>query len=112
MSKAKELATKLIDLYSRSKIWDMNIDSDISDMVYLAKDLANTVLSEPEPLRGWIEVRGTFGNKVLLHLATGNCLREVGEEDSSCNTIYGRAGNLTCMDDSYDEIKQKIKEAS
>lgn len=101
MSKAKELAREILK---------ENANHLMSASL---TELIEAVLSEPEPgLKGWIEVEGTYGNRVLLHLATGNCLREVGEEDSSCNAIYGRAGNLTCMEESYDSIKQKIEEAS
>lgn len=102
MSKAKELAREVGKYIGNTKAGKYQ-DSVLA--------LLDAVLSEPEPLRGWIEVKGIFGNRVLLHLATGNSLREVGEEDSSCNAIYGRAGNLTCMKEYYDEIKHKIARA-
>lgn len=113
MSKAKELATSFIDLYSRSKIWDMNIDSDISDMVYLAKDLSNAVLSEPdEPcgLKGWIQVTSSHDDLTILFrvdeiFSVSNNRIKVPKLET-----WGVSSIVECKE-SYEEIKQKIRES-
>ena len=99
MTKAKELARELKESY---KTGDLHI-------IYVLK-LIETVLSEPEPdLRGWIEVipqHAKYG-RMLININTG--LRFIENGDAT-EMEYG--GSCRTIEESYDSIKQKIKEAS
>lgn len=108
MSKAKELAREIKD--------DRYLSVNHTTMLY---QLANAVLSEPEPLKGWIEV--TFLQKEDLESVSGKGFIDVKTiQMCSFDPINQRAGITfhhapdTCfhVQESYDEIKQKIKEAS
>ena len=117
MSKAKELATKLRDLIKNSN----HIVSDGADIMswdwYDFDPLIKAVLSEPEPeLKGWIENVDITGARTLLHLPTGNYVKEILEiewpSENGMKAMYQTFRGVVCFYDSYDSIKQKIKEAS
>ena len=115
MSKAKELARVVEDLYSRSKIWDMNIDSEISDIVYLSVDLCRARLSPPQPeKKGWIECKRTDIRYLrrLVNLETGVQLIEIENQNVGCCLQILDTEDDRAFAESYDSIKQKIKEAS
>ena len=109
MSKAKELATKILDV---------GTDPDWEDIHTLRK-IAEDVLSEPEPdLKGWIEV--TFLQKEDLENVSGKGFIDVKTiQMCSFDPINQKSGITfhhapdTCfhVQESYDSIKQKIKEA-
>lgn len=97
MSKAKELAMIVLD----------NIEAGRSEWQEFRKsvwDLCEAVLSEPEPepLRGWIEVEQQ-GIKITINV------NKVSYFYDGCIHFYGEDRML--VKESYDSIKQKIKEA-
>ena len=111
MSKAKELATQLkkhLDVYSAE------IQSDYSEA--LIYSLINAVLSEPEPLKGWIEIEYHNSPTAFLPI-TQIMVSDWGHGKCSVVPIsflnserYNSSEFMTV--ESYDSIKQKIKEAS
>lgn len=107
MTKAKELATTVLEIHSLAS----------SDVSFNLCELAIKVLSEPEPeLKGWIENVDITGARTLLHLPTGNYVKEILEiewpSENGMKAMYQTFRGVVCFYDSYDSIKQKIKEAS
>lgn len=103
MSKTKELARALKKL-------DYNAFYD-ADLRSLLIPLIDAVLSEPEPLRGWIEVQCAYTNA----LRTINCKNIVSFGTSKKEQTYidlVQFNDAIIVQESYDSIKQKIKEAS
>ncbi len=98
MSKAKELAT-----YLKSHFTTM-----YRGMPKFT-ELIDLILSEPEPLKGWIEVLPQHAKhgRMLVNINTG--LRFIENGDAT-EMEYG--GSCRTIEESYDSIKQKIKEAS
>jgi hypothetical protein len=99
MSKAKELAREIKDY-----IDDANMGPRSKCLV---SELIKEVLSEPEPeLKGWIEVNvSSRSDKILLRVSdimrvSDQCLKLVDYDD------------LMQVKESYEELKQLIKEAS
>ena len=107
MSKAKELATQVGNLY-----FDM---LSVGETQQLLLDLADAVLSEPEPeLRGWIECKRTDIRYLrrLVNLETGVQLIEIENQNVGCCLQILDTEDDRAFAESYDSIKQKIKEAS
>lgn len=104
MSKAKELAREI-------KQTDFSF-MDRKKIVTIAEELANAVLSEPEPeLEGWIEVTLDASNKKMFaNLAQVECFIECSDRITNL-VLTGDRGNMV-VKESYDEIKQLIKGAS
>jgi uncharacterized protein YlzI (FlbEa/FlbD family) len=103
MTKAKELAKQLkkhLDVYTAE------IQSDYSEA--LIYSLINAVLSEPEPvLKEWIEV----DEQGLVMSININQIEWFG--DQRIRLANGDSSvRLLIVKESYDELKQKIKEAS
>lgn len=102
MSKARELARELQkDLY----------EYPYEQLGKRFHKLCDAVLSEPEPdLKGWIEVTGRDGNKKLINLA----LVERVDVDTKSGVYleFNRDDCVAYVKESYDSIKQKIREAS
>lgn len=98
MSKAKELATTVLEIHSLAS----------SDVSFNLCELAIKVLSEPEPeLKGWIEV----DEQGLVMSININQIEWFG--DQRIRLANGDSSvRLLIVKESYDELKQKIKEAS
>lgn len=101
MSKAKELAREI-----KSELPDMGTEEMDMQLRYLV----DAVLSEPdeqEKLKGWIEVTDNMGWRKFINTITGAILED-GDAFRVLSCIAGRI----ILEESYDEIKRKIKEAS
>jgi len=113
MTKAKELAR---EIQTELELGDLNVGPRSKQLMY---NLVDAVLSEPEPdLRGWIEV--TFLQKEDLENVSGKGFIDVKTiQMCSFDPINQKSGITfhhapdTCfhVQESYDSIKQKIKEA-
>ena len=76
--------------------------------------------SEPEPLKGWIECTSTFYDNdrvVLINIRDISSIFIINDpKDHALNALTGiclrRAEEVYNVKESYDSIKQKIKEAS
>lgn len=103
MSKAKELAKKVIEEFEYT----------CDDPFIWLKKLANDVLSEPDPLKGWIEVdvlQSDDQHKTqCVNLAH---ITDFGTTPRGPAFINLIDSNTIIVKESYDSIKQKIKEAS
>lgn len=118
MSKAKELAFEALEIFN----WVTASNQDMSAYKKLTKihDLAHEILDEPEPLRGWIECTSVFFDNdrvVLINTRDISSIYIVNDpKDHVLNAKTGiclrRAEEVYFVKESYDEIKQKIKEAS
>lgn len=116
MTKAKELATIVLD----------NIEAGRSEWQEFRKsvwDLCDAVLSEPdepEKLKGWIECTSTFYDNdrvVLINIRDISSIYIINDpKDHVLNAKTGiclrRSEEVYYVKESYDELKQKIKEAS
>lgn len=98
MTKAKELATTVLEIHSLAS----------SDVSFNLCELAIKVLSEPEPvLKEWIEV----DEQGLVMSININQIEWFG--DQRIRLANGDSSvRLLIVKESYDELKQKIKEAS
>ena len=104
MSKAKELAR---EIQTELELGDLNVGPRSKQLMY---NLVDAVLSEPEPLRGWIEVtKNSTGMKELINLRH---VYSIEIYDDVCRVWFDNENDKTVVKESYDSIKQKIKEAS
>ncbi len=117
MSKAKELAREVISqmeeiqrqvmnnncLSGFTKDWQSGFNHA---MIELRNRLNDAVLSEPEPLKGWIEI-GETPYRQLLHLYSGKIFEEYAERVR----VQGYGGYID-QNISFDDFKAKIREAS
>lgn len=95
MSKAKELARGVIEEFEYT----------CDDPFIWLKKLANAVLSEPEPLRGWIEVTDVCDScPMLINL---NHIEYVSPD----GVMYSANEGEFTLKESYEVIKQKIARA-
>ena len=99
MSKAKELAREI-----QAELPDMGTEEIDMQLRYLV----DAVLSEPDKpeLKGWIET-GESPYRKLLHLYSG----KIFEESGLLVQVQGY-GEYIAQEISFDNFKQKIKEAS
>ena len=114
MSKAKELATIILDNIKGRAI--------LPDLRNLISALANAVLSEPDEscrLKGWIEVHAILWyDKVeslhprLVNINNVDLICEEADKNSTRIAFASGPESSIVVKESYDEIKQKIKEAS
>ena len=116
MTKAKELARAIRN--TANSILGNRIKNS-HNFAFEVEKFCDAVLSEPEPLKGWIEV--TFLQKEDLENVSGKGFIDVKTiQMCSFDPINQKSGITfhhapdTCfhVQESYDEIKQKIKEAS
>ena len=108
MSKAKELAR---EIQTELELGDLNVGPRSKQLMY---NLVDAVLSEPEPLRGWIECKRTDIRYLrrLVNLETGVQLIEIENQNVGCCLQILDTEDDRAFAESYDSIKQKIKEAS
>lgn len=123
MSKAKELAREVISQMEeiQRQVMNNNILSGFTNdwqsgfnhaMIELRNRLNDAVLSEPdepEGLKGWIEVTGRDGARKLINLAL---VERVDIDRSGVYFEFNRDDCVAYVKESYDSIKQKIREAS
>lgn len=100
MSKARELARE----YRKLDYAEL-YDADLRSLLFT---LIDAVLSEPEPLRGWIEVV----EQGLLMSVNINQIEWFGDQRIRLVSGDNPEIRLLRVKESYDSIKQKIKEAS
>lgn len=105
MSKARELANQL---QNEINLYDKWLEGEHTKE--LVEMLVEAVLSEPETMKGWIE-EGETPNRRFAHLLTDKVLHERKE---GCQLYYYHSPTeeLISFKESYDEVKQLIKEAS
>jgi hypothetical protein len=111
MSKAKELAREMLD-DAKDRRYKGHATIEFFDKV---EELCNAILSEPEPeLRGFIEVTYTADSEIV-ELIPINQYRVVIFNDR-CAVIpiinTGNSANVYMVKETYNELRQLIKEAS
>ena len=133
MTKAKELAREVISQMEeiQRQVMNNNILSGFTNdwqsgfnhaMIELRNRLNDAVLSEPDEscrLKGWIEVHAILWyDKVeslhprLVNINNVDLICEEADKNSTRIAFASGPESSIVVKESYDEIKQKIKEAS
>lgn len=101
MSKAKELARKISEYIVRrhTSFYFGGVRNELHELL----DLVLSEPDNPDELKGWIEVMQQ-GMKIIISV------NKISYFYNGCIHFHGEDRML--VDESYEEIKQKIKEAS